>query len=175
MNIERNEQGIPDVRGARLTHVGPDGSARMVDVGEKVVTHRVAVAEAVVLISAHLEASIRANTVAKGNLLEVARLAGIQAAKRTDELIPLCHGLAIEHVDVTAVLEAGRVRLRAEVRTHAKTGVEMEALMAAAVAALTVIDMGKAVDRGMVIESVRVLEKRGGRRGDYTAPGQGGR
>ena len=146
----------------------------MVDVGEKPVTERVAVAEAVVRISAELEARIRENGLVKGNLLEVARLAGVQGAKRTSELIPLCHTLALDHADVEARLESGWVRIVATVRTHARTGVEMEALTAAAVAALTVIDMGKAVDRGMVIESVRVLEKRGGRSGDWRAPGASG-
>jgi cyclic pyranopterin phosphate synthase len=154
----------------RLLHTTPDGRARMVDVGEKPATDRAAVAEAVVRISPALEAAIRENSLKKGSLLEVARLAGIQAAKRTDELIPLCHSLPLDAVEVEATLEPGRVRLRAEARTHAKTGVEMEALTAAAVAALTVIDMGKAVDKGMVIEGLRLLEKRGGRSGEYRAP-----
>ncbi len=144
--------------------------ARMVDVGEKPVTERVAVAEAVVRVSAELARAIRENGLKKGNLLEVARLAGIQGAKRTADLIPLCHTLALDAVDVRAELEEGRVRITAEVRTHARTGVEMEALTAVMVAALTVIDMGKAVDKGMVVEGVRVLEKRGGRSGEYRAP-----
>lgn len=160
----RNEVSQP-----ALSHVGTDGRARMVDVGGKPETERVAVAEGFVRISPALEGAIRENTLKKGNLLEVARLAGIQAAKRTDELIPLCHSLPLDVVDVRATLESGRVRLEAEARTHAKTGVEMEALTAVAVAALTVIDMGKAVDQGMVIEGVRVIEKRGGRSGDYVA------
>ena len=154
----------------RLSHVGPDGRARMVDVGDKPVTERAAVAEAFVRVSPELAAAIRDNTLAKGNLLEVARLAGIQAAKRTPDLIPLCHTLTLDRADVQATLEDGRVRIVAEVCTHARTGVEMEALTAATVAALTVIDMGKAVDKGMVIEGVRILEKRGGRSGDYHAP-----
>jgi cyclic pyranopterin phosphate synthase len=143
----------------------------MVDVGEKPVTRRTAVAEAFVRISSELAAGIAGNTVAKGNLLDVARLAGIQAAKRTDELIPLCHSLPLDAVDVEATLHDDRVRIRATASTTARTGVEMEALTAAAVAALTVIDMGKAVDRGMVIEGLRLLEKHGGRSGDYIAPG----
>jgi cyclic pyranopterin phosphate synthase len=154
-----------------LSHVGADGSARMVDVGAKPVTERRAVAEAFVRVNAELARAIRENTVKKGNLLDVARIAGIQGAKRTAELIPLCHTLALDHADVTAVLEGGRVRVTAEVRTHARTGVEMEALTAVAVAALTVVDMGKAIDKGMVIEGVRVLEKTGGRSGAYAAPG----
>lgn len=163
-----------------LTHVGADGRARMVDVGEKPVTERVAVAEGFVRISPELATRIRENAVAKGNVLEVARLAGVMAAKRTDELIPLCHSLPLDHVDVEAALEGegdgGRVRLTATARTHSRTGVEMEALMAVAVAALTVVDMGKAVDKGMVIEGIRVIEKRGGRSGDWrAADAEGGR
>jgi cyclic pyranopterin monophosphate synthase len=161
----------PPPRQSGLTHVDSAGRARMVDVGEKPITERTAVAEAVVRISPELERRIRENAVAKGNVLEVARLAGIQAAKQTGNLIPLCHPLALDHADVAASLEAGAVRLVATVRTHARTGVEMEALTAATVAALTVVDMGKAVDKAMVIEGVRVLEKRGGRSGDWTAPG----
>jgi cyclic pyranopterin phosphate synthase len=141
----------------------------MVDVGAKAVTERVAVAECFVRVSAALAKAIRGNTLKKGDLLSVARLAGIQAAKRTDELIPLCHSLPLDSVEVEAELQGSRVRLLATARTHAKTGVEMEALMAAAVAALTVIDMGKAIDKGMVVEGLRVLEKKGGRSGHYVA------
>lgn len=153
-----------------MSHVGPDGTARMVDIGEKPVTTRRAVAECRVRISADLARAIEANTVAKGSVLEVARLAGIQAAKRTDELIPLCHSLPLDAVDVRAELGKGCVRIRAEAKTTARTGVEMEALTAAAVAALTVIDMGKAIDKGMVIEGLRLVEKSGGRSGTYVAP-----
>lgn len=159
---------------SRLTHLGPDGRARMVDVGDKPATERVAIAEAFVRVSRELAGAIEAGTLAKGNLLEVARLAGIQAAKRTDELIPLCHSLGLDHADVRAELQADRVCIRAEVRTHARTGVEMEALTAAAIAALTVIDMGKSIDQGMVVDGLRVLEKRGGRRGHYVAPRESG-
>jgi len=141
----------------------------MVDVGEKSVTDRSATAEGFVRISKELEEQIRANTLRKGSLLEVARIAGIQAAKRTDELIPLCHSLPLDVVDITAEIENGRVRIRATARTHSRTGVEIEALTAVAVACLTVIDMGKAVDRAMVIEGVRVLEKSGGRSGHHVA------
>lgn len=161
-----------------LSHTGPDGAARMVDVGHKPVTARRAVAECRVRISADLARAIRANTVAKGGVLEVARLAGIQAAKRTDELIPLCHSLPLDVVDVRAELNEQEtdggggqtIHIRAEARTTARTGVEMEALTAAAVAALTVIDMGKAIDKGMVVEGLRLVEKSGGRSGTYTAP-----
>jgi cyclic pyranopterin phosphate synthase len=141
------------------------GKARMVDVGAKPVTRRRAVAEGRVRISAELAERIAANTLAKGDLLPVARLAGIQAAKRTSELIPLCHNLALDHVDVEATLDGHSVLLRATVSCEARTGVEMEAYTAVAVAALTVIDMGKAVDRGMVIENIRLVEKTGGTKG----------
>jgi len=164
-----HEPHIPHASG--LSHVGPDGTSRMVDVGDKCVTERVAVAEGFVRISPELALAIRGSTLAKGNLLEVARLAGIMAAKRTDALIPMCHSLPLDHADVRATLEGDRVAIRASVRVHAKTGVEMEALTAVCVAALTVIDMGKALDKGMVIEGVRVIEKRGGRSGAYIAPG----
>ena len=116
-------------------------------------------------ISPELAEKIEANSLAKGNLLDVARIAGIQAAKRTDQLIPLCHTLPLEHVQVEAWLDAPFVRLRATATVTARTGVEMEALTAVAVAALTVIDMGKAVDPGMVIEEILLIEKSGGRRG----------
>lgn len=152
-----------------LTHVAADGRVRMVDVGDKPPTQRRAVAEGRVRISPALAQAIQANTLQKGNLLETARLAGIQAAKRTDELIPLAHPLELNFVDVAARLEGHSVYLRAEVRVLGPTGVEMEALTAVSVAALTVIDMGKALDRGMVIESIRLLEKSGGRSGDYQA------
>ncbi len=157
-------------RNATLSHVGGDGRARMVDVGAKPVARRTATAAAVVRVSAALARAIRANVLKKGDLLGVARLAGIQAAKRTDELIPLCHPLPIDAIDVRVVLRGREVRIGASVSTSARTGVEMEALTAAAVAALAVIDMGKSVDQGMVVEGLRVVEKSGGRRGDYVAP-----
>ena len=152
-----------------LSHLAADGTARMVDVGAKPVTARMARAEGFVRISTELERQIRANAIAKGSVLEVARLAGMQAAKRTDELIPLCHQLPLDSIDVTAELQSGRVRIEATARVTARTGVEMEALTAVSVACLTVIDMGKAVDRGMVIEGIRLLEKTGGQRGDFRA------
>jgi cyclic pyranopterin phosphate synthase len=153
-----------------LSHVGADGKASMVDVGAKPITEREATAEGFVAISAALEEAIRANTLAKGDLLSVARLAGIMAAKRTDELIPLCHGLPLDGVSVICTLESRRVRITATARTHARTGVEMEALTAVAVAALTVVDMGKAIDKEMRIDGIRLLAKRGGRSGEYRAP-----
>lgn len=152
-----------------LSHVTPDGRARMVDVGEKLVSARWAKAQGIVRISSELESRIRENTVAKGSVLEVARLAGILAAKRTDELIPLCHTLPLDAIDLTAEIEPGFIRVTATVRTQSRTGVEMEALTAVAVACLTVIDMGKAVDKAMVIDDIRMLEKHGGRGGSYVA------
>ncbi|MBS0195146.1 MAG: cyclic pyranopterin monophosphate synthase MoaC [Planctomycetes bacterium] len=154
-----------------LSHINTRGEANMVDVGDKPVTARVAVAEAFVRVNEALAGAIRSNSLAKGDLFAVARIAGVQAAKRTDELIPLCHQLPLDKVDVEVELLNGRVRVMASARTHAKTGVEMEALTAVAVAALTIIDMGKALDKGMVIEGLRVIEKRGGRSGDYHAEG----
>ena len=153
----------------RLTHLDESGEVRMVDVGDKPLTVRRAVAEGRVRISDALADAIRSDQVAKGDLLQAARLAGIQAAKRTDELIPLCHSLPLDAVEVRATLGEGCVELRADARTTWKTGVEMEALTAVAVAALTVIDMGKAIDKAMVIEGVRLVEKTGGKSGDYRA------
>ncbi len=142
----------------------------MVDVGDKPTTDRVAVAEGLVRFGAALEAAIRENAVAKGPVLETARLAGIMAAKRTDELIPLCHTLPLDAIEVEATLEPGCVRVRATARTHGRTGVEMEALVAVSVACLTVHDMGKAIDRAIRIDGIRLLEKHGGRSGSYIAP-----
>lgn len=157
-----------------LSHVTADGTARMVDVGDKPVTTRSASAEGVVRISAELERAIRDNALAKGSVLEVARLAGIMAAKRTAELIPLCHTLPLDVVEIAATVEPGCVRVCATAKTHHRTGVEMEALTAVAAACLTVIDMGKAVDRHMVIEGVRVTHKSGGRSGTHgSSPGAG--
>jgi cyclic pyranopterin phosphate synthase len=153
-----------------LTHVTPEGHAAMVDVGDKPITERSATAEGFVRISAELERLIRESRIAKGPVLEVARFAGILGAKRTDELIPLCHSLPLDVIDVSAELETGRIRIVATARTHARTGVEMEALTAVAIAALTVIDMGKAVDKTMQVDGIRILEKRGGRSGHFVAP-----
>ena len=153
----------------KLTHLDERGRVRMADVGDKPVTARRAVAEGSIRVSTQLLAAIRDQRVPKGNLLEAARIAGIQAAKATDRLIPLCHSLPLDVVQVDFELSAGAIHIRAEVRTHARTGVEMEALTAVAVAALTVIDMGKAIDRGLVIEQIRLVEKSGGRSGDFQA------
>ncbi len=154
-----------------MTHVGADGRPRMVDVGEKAITARGARAEAFVRMSPALVGLIRDDALGKGSVRDVARLAGIMAAKRTSDLIPLCHQLPLDHAEVSVEVVESGVRITTEVRTHGRTGVEMEALAAAAAAALTVIDMGKAVDRGMVVEGLRVVEKWGGRSGHYRAEG----
>ncbi|MFN7971528.1 MAG: cyclic pyranopterin monophosphate synthase MoaC [Acidobacteriota bacterium] len=158
-------------RGARLTHTGPEGKARMVDVSAKAVTVRRATAEARVVLPPAAFQALAANRLAKGDALGTARLAGIMAAKRTGELIPLCHPLGVEHVDVTIELEPDRraVRIVALARIAARTGVEMEAMTAAAVAALTIYDMCKSVDKGIVIENVRLLSKSGGKSGSWSA------
>jgi cyclic pyranopterin phosphate synthase len=141
----------------------------MVDVGGKAVTERRAVARAVVRMSPETAALVEAGDAPKGDVLGVARIAGIQAAKRTDELIPLCHSLPLSFVDVEATVDAaaGTVTLVCEARTSAQTGVEMEAMAAASVAALTVYDMVKGVERGATIESVELLEKSGGKSGTW--------
>jgi len=152
-----------------LSHVDSKGRARMVDIGGKTETDRRAVAEAKVFLSAELLSGIKGNTIAKGDVLSTARVAAIQAAKKTADLIPLCHTLPLSHISVEFELadEPPSILIRAEARAHYKTGVEMEALTAAAIAALTIYDMGKAVDRGMEIGSIRLLEKYGGRSGDW--------
>ncbi|MCC6644134.1 MAG: cyclic pyranopterin monophosphate synthase MoaC [Polyangiaceae bacterium] len=151
------------------THLGPSGGARMVDVGAKPETRRVAVAESAVSMGAAAFERLASSTAAKGDVLGVARLAGIMAAKRTDELIPLCHSLSLSRVSVELSLEpeGRRVRVVAEVETRDRTGVEMEALVAASVAALTVYDMLKAYDRGMELGPTRLVSKSGGRSGDW--------
>lgn len=155
----------------KLSHVDGSGRARMVDVGEKPVTARHAVAEGAIRMSRNAYRLVRANRIAKGDVLRVAELAGIAAAKRTADLIPLCHPLALDNVAVEAVPDAKLpgVRVRAEARLSGRTGVEMEALTACSVALLTVYDMVKAADRAMEIEGVRLVEKSGGRSGSFRA------
>jgi cyclic pyranopterin phosphate synthase len=151
-----------------LSHFDAQGASRMVDVGAKPITLRQARASGRVRMAAATQGLIRNGGGAKGNVLEVARLAGILAAKRTAELIPLCHGLALDGVTLDfAFPDPEHVCLEATARATARTGVEMEALVAASVAALTIYDMCKAVDRGMVIEQVQLEEKSGGRSGHY--------
>ncbi|HEX2647676.1 MAG TPA: cyclic pyranopterin monophosphate synthase MoaC [Candidatus Dormibacteraeota bacterium] len=150
----------------KLTHLDEHGAARMVDVAEKVTTMREATAECVVRMADETIRAVREGT-AKGDALQVARVAGIMAAKRTPDLIPLCHPLPISSVNVDFEPVRGGVRVVAKVRVTAQTGVEMEALTAAAVAGLTLIDMTKSVERGVYLESVRLLEKSGGRSGTW--------
>ena len=152
----------------RLTHVDEQGAARMVDVSDKAVTARAATATGRVLVSAEVVGLLRGEGVPKGDALAVARLAGIMGAKQTPALIPLCHPLAISGVVVELEVADDAVEITATVRTTDRTGVEMEALTAVTVAALTVIDMVKAVDKAAVITDVRVEAKSGGRSGDWT-------
>jgi cyclic pyranopterin phosphate synthase len=142
-----------------FSHLDEHGNARMVDVGPKPAQVRRATAEGRVTCNPTTITALRDRALPKGDVLTVAKIAGIQAAKRTDELIPLCHSLPLDSVDVNFTLETDAVCIRAEARTTAKTGVEMEALTAVSVAALTIYDMCKAIDKGMVIEGIRVTEK----------------
>ena len=152
-----------------LTHLGADGAARMVDVGEKPATQRTAVAEARVAMLPETARAIRDGDTKKGDVLGTARIAGIMAAKRTSELIPLCHPIALDNVEIALLVEEDGVAIEATARCTGPTGVEMEALTAASVAALTIYDMAKAIDRGMRIGGVRLLRKSGGRSGDWRA------
>jgi cyclic pyranopterin phosphate synthase len=153
----------------KLTHVDKRGEIRMVDISAKKESSRYAVAGARVSISKELLDQLRENTLAKGDALSAARMAGIQAAKKTSELIPLCHQLQLTHVsvDIELIDDPPGVEIEAAVKTRYKTGAEMEALTAAAVTALTIYDMGKAVDRSMIIDSIRLLKKGGGRSGEW--------
>jgi cyclic pyranopterin phosphate synthase len=156
---------------AKLSHVAPGGSISMVDVGNKEPTHRVATAEAIVRMQPEALRALRDATLAKGDALAAAQIAGIAAAKRTDELIPLAHTVPLSGVDVAfEFLEPDALRVCTEARTVAQTGVEMEALVAASVAALTIYDMTKALDKGIVIERVALLSKSGGKSGTWRRP-----
>jgi cyclic pyranopterin phosphate synthase len=152
-----------------LSHVDADGRARMVDVGAKPVTDRAARAEGVIRMSPEAFEAVRANAVAKGDVITVAELAATMGAKRTAELVPLCHPVALDRVTVEAELapDVPGIRVRAATKALARTGVEMEALTAVVIGLLTVYDMVKALDRGMEMSSVRLLEKTGGTRGDW--------
>ena len=154
----------------KLSHVDPEGRPRMVDVGDKPVTARQAVAEGAIYVSAEALELIRGYLAPKGDVLSVAELAGVQGAKRTSELIPLCHAVPLDHVEVHAHIDDALpgVRVRATARATGRTGVEMEALTAVAVALLTVYDMAKAADRSMRIGDIVLLEKTGGTRGDWS-------
>ncbi|MBA3054302.1 MAG: cyclic pyranopterin monophosphate synthase MoaC [Sphingomonadales bacterium] len=156
----------------KLTHLDDHGNARMVDVGAKASTARQAVASGRIRMSPEALAAIRSGDAPKGDVLAVARIAGIMAAKKTAELIPLCHPLALDAVTLDFAFESDAVRATATASLTGKTGIEMEALTATTVALLTIYDMAKALDKAMVIEDVRLLAKRGGKSGDWTAPGQ---
>lgn len=164
--------GLPT---AGLTHLREDGAVHMVDVGEKDTTRREAVASAEVHMQPATLERIQANSVAKGNVLATARIAGIQAAKNTSSLIPLCHPLALSHVGIDLEpLAAGVLEIRCTARVVGRTGVEMEAMCGVSVAALTIYDMVKSVDRGVVIRAIKLVEKRGGRSGHWQRPGEDG-
>ena len=154
---------------ANLTHINDQGAAHMVDVGDKRETQRVAVASGRVLMSAETLGLLRDNSFAKGDVLAAARIAGIQAAKKCADLIPLCHPLMLNAVEVSFELDeaAGAVNIEGRCKVSGKTGVEMEALTAVSVAALTIYDMCKAVDKAMIIDSVCLQEKQGGKSGDW--------
>ncbi|GGD89313.1 cyclic pyranopterin monophosphate synthase accessory protein [Aureimonas endophytica] len=154
---------------ARLTHLDAEGAAAMVDVGDKAVTRRSATAEGLVIMAPETLALIQAGQVKKGDVLSIARIAGIMGAKRTADLIPLCHPLSLNKVDVRIAIEPALpgLRVAATASVTAKTGVEMEALTAVSVACLTIYDMAKAVDRGMEITGLRLVEKSGGASGDW--------
>ncbi|MEF9384253.1 cyclic pyranopterin monophosphate synthase MoaC [Ralstonia solanacearum species complex bacterium KE056] len=156
---------------SHLTHFDTAGQAHMVDVGDKAVTHRVAVATGTIRMLPTTFALVRDGTAKKGDVLGIARIAAIQGAKRTSDLIPLCHPLALTKVAVDFALDEAEHTVRCTVRaeTHGQTGVEMEALTAVQVGLLTIYDMCKAVDRGMVIGEVRLMEKRGGKSGEWVA------
>lgn len=154
---------------AELTHVDGDGRVRMVDVGDKRSSRRRAVATAELVVGERVVEAIRSGTTPKGDVLATARVAGIMAAKRTAELVPLCHPLPLDHVAVDLRIGSDRILIEATAATHAPTGVEMEALTAATVAGLTLYDMLKALSKDMVLGRIRLLEKSGGRSGDYRA------
>jgi cyclic pyranopterin phosphate synthase len=160
---------VPKRPPARLTHLDAKGAARMVDVAEKAATMREALAECIVRMSPATVEAVKAGT-AKGDALAVSRVAGIMAAKRTPDLIPLCHPLPLSSVEVDFEVGKSSVRILARARVTGQTGVEMEALTAAAVAGLTLIDMTKGIERGVYLERVRLLEKSGGRSGTWTRP-----
>ncbi len=152
-----------------LTHIDADGAARMVDVGGKAVTTRIGVASGRITMSSEAATAIAAGTAKKGDVLAVARVAGIMAAKRTSDLIPLCHPLPLNSVDIALDVDDTGVTVTATTSTDGKTGVEMEALTAVSVTLLTIYDMAKAIDKGMILSDIRLLSKRGGKSGDWTA------
>jgi cyclic pyranopterin phosphate synthase len=166
--VQKKTQDSPKLADSGLTHVDKQGKAHMVDVGSKPVTQRVAVAAAICSMNVATADAIRDNSIRKGDVLQVARIAAIGAAKRTDELIPLCHNIALDSVAVDFDwVDDTQLEITAKVKSTGRTGVEMEALTAASVAALTVYDMCKAMDREMRIEAIQLQAKSGGERGDF--------
>jgi cyclic pyranopterin phosphate synthase len=165
MDHEANKPDAPTTAG--LSHFNVEGGAHMVDVGNKPDTTRIAVASGLVRMRPETATVIREGRAGKGDVLGVAQIAGIMATKKTAEIIPLCHPLPITHVDISFDIGEDAVTIRAEVETRGKTGVEMEALTAVAASALTIYDMTKAIDRGMVIEQIRLETKEGGRSGKW--------
>ena len=155
---------------SQLTHIGADGAARMVDVSAKTVTLREAQAKGRVVMRPETVSLIRDNQAEKGDVLAAARIAGIMAAKKTGELIPLCHPLPLDAITIDLILEQDSVEIVATARTTARTGIEMEALTAVSLAALTIYDMVKAADKTMRIEAIRLTRKTGGKSGDFSAP-----
>jgi len=153
----------------KLSHIDEQGDAQMVDVGKKAETERIAVAIGEIVMKPETLQMIREDRVKKGDVLTVAKVAGISAAKKTSEMIPLCHPLALNHVSIEFVFddELPGVRIKALVKTNGKTGVEMEALTAVSVSALTIYDMAKAVEKTMIIQNIRLIEKRGGKSGAF--------
>jgi cyclic pyranopterin monophosphate synthase len=171
-NLE--SEATAEIDATELTHVDSEGHVRMVNIGEKVISHRVSVARAEVHMAAATLAKIADGQIPKGDVLATARLAGIQAAKRTDEWIPLAHPLPLDAVEVTLTPapDIPAILIEARVETHWRTGVEMEAMVAASAAGLTVYDMCKAIDRGMRVERMRLIHKRGGKSGTWDRPGE---
>ncbi len=163
----RRESKATSRNSERPSHVGADGKARMVDVGAKEVTQRTAEAAGTVHVGTRAARAVRENAVAKGNVLEIARIAGIQAAKRTHELIPLCHPLPLDHVEVECRVVGREVRIRTTASCYARTGVEMEAMTALSVAALTVYDMLKSIDKSIEIGPLALVSKTGGKSGTF--------
>ncbi|MEL7188521.1 MAG: cyclic pyranopterin monophosphate synthase MoaC [Pseudomonadota bacterium] len=155
-----------------LTHLGEDGAARMVDVGAKAETHRVAIASGLISMSPRALDAVQRGDAPKGDVLGTARIAGIMAAKKTGELIPLCHPLGLEAVTIDFTFEETGIRASASASLTGKTGVEMEAMVAVSTALLTIYDMAKAIDKGMIINEVRLIEKRGGKSGTWRAPSE---
>jgi cyclic pyranopterin phosphate synthase len=169
---KRTAKARPEL--AQLTHLDERGAVRMVDVGAKPMTRREAIARGEILMRGETLAAIVGGTLKKGEALAAARIAGIMAAKRTQEMIPLCHQIPLESVEVDFRPDRARsiLEIQARVVTQARTGVEMEALVAASTAALTVYDMAKAIDRAMMIGSIRLIAKRGGQSGEFVRPGE---